>query len=369
MGYKERAEIYEKIEAERGRRLIAYVTSIRVNAAGSIAPDVYPHLIRQINAIPSNEKKVDLMVVSGGGDPVAAARIISLLLERFDEIGVLLPYVANSSATMLAMGADEIVMHSFANLGPVDIQVQMQNGSQANLEYLRNYFTFVREDAELTNPDQVGKALELLGNEVTPVFIGYMKQATKLSKFLSRELLTRHMKGDDAKNIEAIVEALGQSYPNHDYPLGRREAERLGLPIKRPSANLEQWMWEFWEDMEKEMQCNIPYYPMVVIDSNAQAQGQVFAPTKQLIVPNNVSAEKLDVFFKQASLKYGDSVQIPAIAYEQFRIALESVRCHSEFRVKGKILVTRMPDMSIPFQDHVTSVSWEFHDERKEVKR
>ncbi len=47
---------------------------------------------------------------------------MSLLRERFKKVSVLIPYVAYSAATLLALGADEIVMHPFSNLGPVDPQ-------------------------------------------------------------------------------------------------------------------------------------------------------------------------------------------------------------------------------------------------------
>ena len=65
---------------------------------------------------------MDLLLVSNGGDPVVSWRIISLLRERFKKVGVLLPYQAYSAATLVALGADDIVMHPFSNLGPVEIR-------------------------------------------------------------------------------------------------------------------------------------------------------------------------------------------------------------------------------------------------------
>ncbi len=151
MTYAERVELYRQIEEERGRPLITYVTSSRPNAEGVIASDVIPEFCRQILEIPEDERKIDLLIVSRGGDPIVSWRIISLLRERFDEVGVLIPYEAYSAATLLALGANEIVMHPFSNLGPVDPQLQIVKnieGKQEKLDFaaedLAHFLDFVR---------------------------------------------------------------------------------------------------------------------------------------------------------------------------------------------------------------------------------
>ena len=91
--------------------MIAYVTSIRPNLSCSMASDAVPFIINQINAIPSDKNEIDFLIISNGGDPITAQRIISILRERFEKIAVVVPYVALSAATVLSFGADEIVMH------------------------------------------------------------------------------------------------------------------------------------------------------------------------------------------------------------------------------------------------------------------
>jgi ClpP class serine protease len=71
-------------------------------------------------------------VVSNGGDPIVAWRAITLLRERVEQIGVLVPQAAYSAATLLAMGADEIVMHPNGNLGPVDPQILVKRSGEPN---------------------------------------------------------------------------------------------------------------------------------------------------------------------------------------------------------------------------------------------
>lgn len=79
MPYQDRKILYSEIEKERGNPLIVYVTSISPNYSASMAADSIPFIINQIDMIDSNEKEVDFMIISNGGDPITALRINSLL--------------------------------------------------------------------------------------------------------------------------------------------------------------------------------------------------------------------------------------------------------------------------------------------------
>ncbi len=125
MSYVTRKLLLQSISEKRNRPVITYVTSIRPNMSCNMAGDAIIPVIEQIELIPETAKEVDFLIISNGGDPITALRIMSLLRERFDRIAVLLPYVAYSAATILALGADEIVMHPYSNLGPVDPQLTL----------------------------------------------------------------------------------------------------------------------------------------------------------------------------------------------------------------------------------------------------
>ncbi len=69
-----------------------------------------------------DEPELDLILHSPGGSAEAAESIVEYLRTRFDHIRVLVPVAAMSAATMVALGADEIVMGSHSQLGPIDPQ-------------------------------------------------------------------------------------------------------------------------------------------------------------------------------------------------------------------------------------------------------
>jgi ClpP class serine protease len=66
--------------------------------------------------------EVDLIVTSPGGSAEATEAILKYLRTKFRSIRVIVPVAAMSAATMLALGADTIVLGSHSQLGPIDPQ-------------------------------------------------------------------------------------------------------------------------------------------------------------------------------------------------------------------------------------------------------
>src|SRR5262249_4484128 len=124
VGLKERVDLCGKIEAHRKRPLIVYVTSKRDGLNAEMASDALPYLIDQLDLLPGGTESIDFFIASFGGDPMVAWRIMSLIRQReLKRVSVLVPQSAYSAATLLALGADEIVMHPNSHLGPIDMQI------------------------------------------------------------------------------------------------------------------------------------------------------------------------------------------------------------------------------------------------------
>lgn len=64
------------------------------------------------------ERELDLIIHSPGGDPQAAEQIVEYLRTQFDSIRCFVPLQAKSAATMIALGCDEIFMGHHSELGP-----------------------------------------------------------------------------------------------------------------------------------------------------------------------------------------------------------------------------------------------------------
>src|SRR5262249_16028511 len=113
MAFADRVKLYKELEGIRDRPLIIYVTSGRGGQHGQLGKmdaDAIPELCDQLERLPKQLKGIDLLVISDGGDPMVAWRAVTLLRERSDHLAVLVPNGAYSAATLLALGANEIVM-------------------------------------------------------------------------------------------------------------------------------------------------------------------------------------------------------------------------------------------------------------------
>ena len=79
MGLNERVAIYKEIERRRDRPLLVYVTSKRSGTSASMASDVLPWLIDQLDLLPTGFANIDFLIVSFGGDPMVAWRIMVIV--------------------------------------------------------------------------------------------------------------------------------------------------------------------------------------------------------------------------------------------------------------------------------------------------
>jgi hypothetical protein len=374
MPYKERLELFKTIEGMRGCPLISYVTNTRVNATGMMAPDVISHFIKQIQCIPNEMKKIDVLIVSNGGDPTVSWRLVSLLRERFDTISVLIPNAAFSAATLFALGADTIYMHPYANLGPVDPQLKFRKKDKDGLiqeeinysaEDLRHFLDFVKNDVGISDQEQLEKSFEFICNDIGAIPIGITKRSTNLSYSMGEKLLKKHM--SDQNKVKIIIEKLNSSFYHHGYPVGRTEAkDDIGLQIEESDDELDQLLWKIWEDYEKEMECDIPYNPLDIV-LNSSEGSKLIQPIPQIDIPPNILGLPPPV--QQAIMQQviGQIIQkikiqeISPIEKQLFIAALESSRCRSEFRLKESIQATRMPDTTIRVNRIPRTQGWIFY--------
>ncbi len=99
-----------------------------------------------------------------------------LLLREFsNKFCVLIPYRAYSAASLIALGADEIVMHPFGELGPIDPSVsndfnpknQQNQTISISVEDVKAYINFIlKKTVGITHEDELVKTIEVLCTQV-----------------------------------------------------------------------------------------------------------------------------------------------------------------------------------------------------------
>jgi hypothetical protein len=255
-----------EIERLRKSHVIAYLTTLRPNLVGLIADDAVRHFFDHIGTLPKRPvDRLDIFLVSNGGSGTVPWRLVSLLREYTKHLGVIIPYRAYSAATLLALGADEILMHPFAEIGPIDPTVSNDfNPSDENtkqkigisVEDVKAYVTFIKETVGITHEDELVQAIGILADKVHPLALGNVERFLSQSRLIARKILRTHMKDADEHMIQEIVENLASKLYFHGHPINRLEA-RTDLRLKVVpdlAPPLEHAIWKLYLQYEAQFQ-------------------------------------------------------------------------------------------------------------------
>ena len=368
VGIQERVSLYEELEAMRGRPLLVYVTSDRGNAAGHIAGDVVPEFHHQLQALLPDTDALDLLIVSNGGDGTVAWRIVSLIRERVKKFSVLIPQAAFSAATLIALGADEIVMHPNGNLGPTDPQITMPRKDQRDgsitpirfgYEDMAAFIEFARDKVGLNDQAHMTEVFRQFCIEVGAVPIGVAARGSQLTFAMGERLLKLHMKAAEEQKARAISEALNTKFFHHGYPVSRNEAKEIGLKLGKTDAQVEKLMWAIWQDIAEELTLRTPFQPVAMLKADP-ACGALFSPVPQVALPGNLPPAILQQAYTQI-LQQVTVADVPPKDYENIHSIVESRRVATRYVVKGTIFATRTPDLQMKISVIPNSSCWEDH--------
>jgi hypothetical protein len=280
MTYEARRGHIEKLESLRGSKVICYITSTRPNAVGSISADAVREFLDHLLTFSRGPiDKLDLFLVSNGGDGTIPWRLIPIFREYAKEFAVLIPFSAYSAATIMALGANEIVMHRFGAMGPIDptvtnefnpVDPSSNRKLGISVEDVKAYVSFVKETVGIRHEEELVKTIEILASKVHPLALGNVERFISQARMIARKLLTLHTDKDKDHTLDGIIEALASKLYFHGHPINRVEARELGLKvIENPGKELERAMWDLFVDFEIEMELRQSFDPMGELFANA----------------------------------------------------------------------------------------------------
>jgi hypothetical protein len=352
MAFTDRIDIIRRIEELRQSTVICYLTSVRPNLQAQISEDAVRVFFDQLLLLPQRPvKKIDIFLCSNGGSGTVPWRLVSLLREYAETLGILIPYRAYSAATLLALGAEEIVMHPFAEMGPIDptvindfnpVDPQTHRQIGISVEDVKAFISFIKTTVGIQHEDELVKTIEILAQKVHPLALGNVERFIAQSRMIARKILLTHMKEDAAHKIEEIIETMASKLYFHGHPINRKEArEELGLKVtENVPPELETAMWQLYEDYEAEMKNREIFDPLSEIFKAAKVQPQPAPPQPQL--PNYIIPPGLEVTMELA------------ISF------IESARLSSSFKQQKRYLVTGTGQMGEPLiRDETLAQGWE----------
>lgn len=340
-----RLDVYREIEAYRKRPLIVYATSTRSGVRAMLDGDAVSQVVEQIRAIGKGHA-IDVLVHSYGGDPLAAWRIMSTLRESYEKVSVLVPFSAFSAATLLALGADEIVMHPFAALGPIDPQIQARTPKgeiQFAYEDVGAFLKFVKEHVGLTEQAFLTPIMDKLFSMAEPLTIGAAQRASDLSSEIGERMLRMHMKKEkDLGRAKEIARNLNRSFLNHGDAVSRKRAkDEVGLQIADSDPKLEDLIWRAYAELDAFMELNTPFSHLAVFLGNAAAAATL-TPMPSIQLPANAPPPVLNQVWttvaQQALQPVGPAPEVP---YDIVIALVESTRRSASKVLKGKVTAVR----------------------------
>lgn len=163
---------------------------------------------------------LDIILHSGGGDIHEAYDIIKLCRKHTDgDVTVFVPVRAMSAATLIALGADKVVLTDIGKLGPLDPQIQHPETDEYMPVRSITDIPEVLEESLVPNtgldPEVKGKAIiRPIAEQVDPYHLTVHQKTTDLAREYGQKILTdRGFSEAKAKRcIDYLVE-----YPTHTY--------------------------------------------------------------------------------------------------------------------------------------------------------
>jgi len=272
----DRLDNYKKLEELRTSKLIVYITSDRQNAETNIGSDILAPFANHLDII-GDVEKISLFIYSNGGSTLAGWSLVNLLRSFCKDLEIIIPFRCQSTATLICLGSDRIIMTKQGTLGPIDPSTNGLMNPQINLngqnvrvpvsvEHVNGYIEMAKNDLGIKNPSELKEIYLKLTDNLHPLALGNVYKSKAQIKMLAEKLLKYHT--IDSKNIPKVVNFLCSDSGSHDYTIYRKEAkEELGLNIEKPNDELYKIIKEIYQDIENELELRNPFNPSVLLAS------------------------------------------------------------------------------------------------------
>lgn len=232
---------------KNNRKLIAYVAKLGSPNPAISSDDIAP--FGSMLSATGEVDNLDLMIHSPGGNGVVAEKIVDMC-RRYckKQFRVIVPNMAKSAATLISLGADEVVMGYCSELGPIDPQkvisvggviqqISAQSFIQARKSLLKELQKSKKQGLDIT-----GYLQQLASSTMDPAFILECEKEVEFAKdfvrkrmpdnmlkvkFPNLNLSQRKRKASDiAKNLTSTNERF-----IHGRMIGPAECNSIGLNI------------------------------------------------------------------------------------------------------------------------------------------
>jgi hypothetical protein len=226
--------------------------------SGGIEDDEADQLIRLCKR-KNRRKNVFLVLTTRGGSPHAGFRIARCLQTHYTKVTLYIHGMCKSAGTLVAIGADEIILSDYGEFGPLDVQLDKKDELFENtsglditqalnslntrtLSFFRTALMDIRGGsrgqistklaAEIASKLAVG-AYSHIYSQVDPIQLGSIERAVNIAHQYGNRLARNNLH-------ERAIDKLVASYPSHGFVIDLQEAQKLFKNVRAPSEAEEQ---------------------------------------------------------------------------------------------------------------------------------
>lgn len=240
-----------------GRKFIAYIARVGPQNSALSTDDIAP--FGSMLSSLGDFTDLDLMIHSPGGNGVVAEKIVEMCRRSCKgKFRVIVPNMAKSAATLISLGADEIVMGYCSELGPIDPQKfilaggRLQQVSAQSIISARDLLMEQIQDAKSQDKDITGYLQQLAFSTMDPAFIFECRKEVDFAiDFVEKNLPGKMLKikypnktitkrKEKAKEIAKNLTSTDKRFI-HGRMIGPKECNRLGLNVVELDRNNEYW--------------------------------------------------------------------------------------------------------------------------------
>jgi Serine dehydrogenase proteinase len=203
-----------------------------------------------IRSIPNRRSNASMVLITRGGSADSAFQMARSIKRHYQKFTLYVFGYCKSAGTLLAVGADEIVMSEFGQLGPLDVQLADKKEmfgqtpaldvSQALATLSDSAFNFFTNQLFEMEPGRgistntavdIAKSLTLgiiepIAKQIDPLLLGQVERSMRIAKAYCTRLNPKF----------ANIKKLSEDYPSHEFVIDFQEAKTLFNNVREPTA-------------------------------------------------------------------------------------------------------------------------------------
>ena len=237
----QRQELIRAIQDRSGTPFIAYLSGpdALINRADTAYfNDLLYHLTANTN--------LDMLLHTPGGDIDAAEKLMFIVRSRVGvgRLRVIVPDFAKSAGTLMAIGADEILMGNTSELGPIDPQMTVTDAQGNSItQPVQSYLQAHKTLSERLKRDPDDIAAQILLGKLDPATIVLFEAVRNRARTFAENQL--RLARNSAYTLVASKLIDGEKWPTHEYPINWEDATAIGINVTHLEPDDVRWD-EYW---------------------------------------------------------------------------------------------------------------------------